>query len=106
MAVLVWFIVLQVLDGILTYCGITHTSLGLDYEGNYLLVLLAIKVGVSTALILFKGVSIGIGWLIFKYCRDQKMIMHILLFLNGFLTCIVLEHMYALLIIYDVLHRS
>ena len=51
-------VVLQVLDGLLTYCGVTFLPWGINAEGNPLLKHMMITIGVIPALILFKSFAI------------------------------------------------
>ena len=52
--VFVLFTVLQIIDGALTYYGVTYTSLGMRYEATPHIVLLMQSIGVSLALFFCK----------------------------------------------------
>ena len=63
--VFVLFTVLQVADGILTYCGITHTPLGTDYEATPHIAFLMQAIGVFPALLLVKSIAVALGAVLF-----------------------------------------
>lgn len=58
------FLVMQVLDGLLTYRGIQHFGIGVHIEGNPLLALAMSALGVRLALVLAKLVASGLGILL------------------------------------------
>lgn len=53
-------ILLQILDGILTYIGVSALSHGIDAEGNPIVKFLMRNLGPGTALLLVKGFAVSI----------------------------------------------
>jgi hypothetical protein len=72
MNLLITFIILQILDGVLTYIGVsTHSIQG---EGNPLLSYLMVQYGVINALIIGKLFALLCGISIFILCKHYKVI--------------------------------
>lgn len=53
-------ILLQILDGLFTWYGVTHLSIGLEAEGNIIVKEAMRAIGVIPALVLIKGFAIVI----------------------------------------------
>gem|GEM_PF-7018550 len=60
-AIILFFIVVQALDGGLTYIAFYHFGLGIEIEANPLIVTLIRITGIGSALVLVKIVAVGFG---------------------------------------------
>ena len=65
--ILVSFIILQILDGIMTYYGIFHTKAGISYEANPLVLFYMQLMGVTITLLILKLSSIILGLVIYLF---------------------------------------
>ena len=59
------FILVQILDGVLTYMGVLHFDAGVEVEGNPLLRIAMLALGVRTALLIVKVAAMLFGWFIY-----------------------------------------
>lgn len=78
-------IALQILDGILTTCGVI--TFGSSSEGNPLLTYLIQHVGVIPALLIAKGLCIGLVFFLHAQAQSMKWISFALVGIAGFYTC-------------------
>lgn len=62
---LVVFILFQIADGIMTYYGVVHTRMGINYEANPVIVFYMQLIGVVAALIIAKFLSIILGTVLY-----------------------------------------
>jgi len=85
-------ILLQILDGILTYIGVTQLGYGSNAEGNPIIKYFIDNLGAELGLILTKSFAIFIIWR-FKHLFGFKSF----LFICGIYTIVVLGWVYILL---------
>lgn len=74
-------ILLQILDGLFTWYGVTHLSVGLEAEGNIIVKEAMRAIGVIPALVLIKGFAVLI--LLKLYQHSSKAFLSIICGLYG-----------------------
>lgn len=70
---LILFILLQLADGILTYRGISHTFLGMNYERNPIVVFCIQQIGVIGGLFVTKIFSIIAAVALYRYRKIKAL---------------------------------
>jgi hypothetical protein len=103
--ILVLFIILQVLDGVFTFIGVSYSALGMKYEANPLIAYLMIKVGTATGLMIVKVSVMLAGVFLYGSRGDKlsftKVIMVVLTVLSVIYVVAIIGHVYALYILLD-----
>ena len=88
------FIVFQVLDGVFTYYGVTHTKAGMNYEANPILIFYMNLIGVTETVVVAKSVAIILGTIM--YFEKIRLTLGCLLFLNIFYLPFIVAHVLVL----------
>ena len=91
MAILIFFIILQIADGLFTFHGVN--AVGIDkYESNPLLIFYMHRFGAAETLFAAKALAGLLGYLLYRH-----KIFNALWLLSGFYLCILYIHIMSLI---------